>query len=87
MGCPRESSTFRGESRTTLNTLVAIPNVSASCPLNTCPYTQPDGTTICLPCLAVDAAPASPVPALDVWAALALGAALVAAGVVRTKGR
>lgn len=70
-----------------MNTLVALPDVSASCPANTCPYTQPDGTTICLPCLAEDGAAASPVPALDVWAALALGAALVAVGMVKARGR
>jgi hypothetical protein len=70
-----------------LNTLVAVPNVSVSCPANTCPYTQPDGTTICLPCLAEDGAAASPVPALDVWAALVLGTALAAVGVLKTRGR
>ncbi len=71
-----------------MNTLVAVPNVSAPCPLDTCPWAQPDGTVVCLPCMALDGAGAPPsVPALDVWAALVLGAALVAVGVLKTRGR
>jgi hypothetical protein len=70
----------RSEVSLALNTLVAIPNVSASCPVNTCPVPQPDGSVGCWPCLPALAPNPEPVPALDTWAALALGLALVAAG-------
>ena len=63
-----------------LDLFVAIPNVSAPCPVNTCPLTQPDGTVVCAPCLPAGLADPAPVPALGTWAMLALGAALVAAG-------
>lgn len=70
---------LRGEVRVPLNTLVALPNVSAPCPVSTCPLAQPDGTVVCWPCLPAAAADPVPVPALDTWPMLALGAALVAA--------
>lgn len=72
--------------RTGLNALVALPNVSAPCPVNTCPLTLEDGTVVCWPCLeAPPLGAAVDVPALDSWAVLVLGAALVIAAVVRLK--
>lgn len=71
-----------------LNTLVAIPNVSAPCPVNMCLATLPDGTTTCYPCLeAPPLGPAADVPTLDTWALLLLGVALVAAGFLESRSR
>ena len=69
----------------TLDLVVSIPNVSAPCPVNTCPLTQPDGTAVCVPCLPAGLNDPTAVPALDTWAMLALGAALVAAALIRLK--
>lgn len=70
-----------------MNALVALPNVSASCPVNTCPLTQPDGSVVCWPCLPDGAGDPVPVPALGTWAMLALGAALVGAALITLRDR
>ncbi len=70
-----------------MDILLAIPNVSVSCPANTCPAPMRDGTWACMPCLP-DSAPgivAADVPALDTWAMLVLAAALALAGAVKSK--
>ncbi len=71
-----------------LDVLVALPNVSAPCPVNTCPATMPDGTVVCWPCLPGGIGGAglpADVPALDTWAALVLAAALAGAAVLRLR--
>lgn len=74
--------------RPVMNTLVSIPNVSAPCPVNTCPVSQPDGTIVCIPCggpQGPGSGPAVSVPALGTGALLLFGAALVLAGVMRLR--